>query len=42
MGFTVECSAHLYRRRAESDWHIFGEPAHARAEYVHLLAGSTR
>ncbi|HEY7010226.1 MAG TPA: acyl-CoA dehydrogenase family protein [Jatrophihabitantaceae bacterium] len=41
MGFTVECGAHLYRRRAESDRHIFNEPAQLRAEYLHLVAGST-
>jgi alkylation response protein AidB-like acyl-CoA dehydrogenase len=40
IGFTVECSAHLYRRRAESDRHIFADPALLRAEYVQLLAGA--
>ncbi len=39
IGFTVECSAHLYRRRAESDRYIFGEPARLRAEYVQRVAG---
>ena len=38
MGFTAECSAHLYRRRAEADRHIFGAPARLRAEHVQLVA----
>ncbi len=37
IGFTVECSAHLFRRRAESNRQIFGDPARLRADYVKLL-----
>lgn len=38
IGFTAECSAHLFRRRAESNRQVFGDPARLRAEYVQLLA----
>ncbi|PRZ41250.1 alkylation response protein AidB-like acyl-CoA dehydrogenase [Antricoccus suffuscus] len=38
IGFTAECSAHLFRRRAESNRLILGDPARLRAEYVQLLA----
>ncbi len=38
IGFTAECSAHLFRRRAESNRLIFGDPAQLRAEYLQLLA----
>jgi alkylation response protein AidB-like acyl-CoA dehydrogenase len=40
IGFTAECAAHLFRRRAESNRHILGEPARLRAEYVKSLAGT--
>lgn len=38
IAFTVECAAHLYRRRAESNRHILGDPAQLRADYVTLLS----
>ena len=37
MGFTAECRAHLYRRRAESNRQLLGEPAALRAAYVDAL-----
>jgi alkylation response protein AidB-like acyl-CoA dehydrogenase len=37
IGFTAECSAHLYRRRAEADRHLLGEPAGLRADYLTTL-----
>jgi alkylation response protein AidB-like acyl-CoA dehydrogenase len=39
IGFTAESSAHLFRRRAESNRHLLGEPALLRADYVNCLAG---
>ncbi|WP_153504790.1 acyl-CoA dehydrogenase family protein [Cumulibacter manganitolerans] len=38
IGFTVETAPHLYRRRAEANRHILGEPAQLRAAYVDVLS----
>jgi len=38
IGFTVECRAHLYRRRAESNRQLLGRPDRLRADYLALLA----
>lgn len=38
IGFTAECNAHLFRRRAESNRNLLGDPARLRADYVTLLA----
>lgn len=38
IGFTVETTPHLYRRRAESNRHLLGEPARLRSDYIALLS----
>ncbi|WP_106850415.1 acyl-CoA dehydrogenase family protein [Blastococcus sp. Marseille-P5729] len=38
IGFTVETTPHLYRRRAESNRHLLGDPARLKSDYVALLA----
>lgn len=37
IGFTAECSAHLFRRRAESDRHLLGSPSRFREAYLDAL-----
>lgn len=38
IGFTVETTPHLYRRRAESNRHLLGDPAQLKSDYVALLS----
>lgn len=42
IGFTVETTPHLYRRRAESNRHLLGDPARLRADYVAVLSNADR
>lgn len=37
IGFTVERSAHLYRRRAEANRHLLGAPEQLKSDYLNLL-----
>lgn len=37
IGFTVECDAHLFRRRAEADRQLLGAPSTFRAKFLDLV-----
>jgi alkylation response protein AidB-like acyl-CoA dehydrogenase len=37
MGFTAECRAHLYRRRAAANRYLLGDPAELKAQYARTV-----